>query len=188
MGPPHHPRLGLRAAAVVRERQAIPLLLVALALCLVAACVPTEGGAVEASWVIRSEGRAVSECGCADPEISRVRFRVVAIDASGTPGPDWCAGRAACEFACRRQIGTTPFAIPGGRYAISLTAIGPNGEDLALPPASGSPPRGQARIPAAPILRDVVQGQPTSLDAFVIEAGCAPACAGQGNSSACSKG
>lgn len=154
---------------------------------LVAACVPTEGGAVEASWVIRSEGRAVSECGCADPEIARVRFRVVALGANGIPGVDWCAQRAACEFPCGRQTGTTPFAIPEGRYAISLTAIGPGGEDLVQPSPPGAPSSNRAHVPAAPILREVVHGQPTQLDAFVIEAGCAPRCAGQGASSVCSK-
>jgi len=42
-------------------------------------CVPVDGGAVEASWTIRSEdGRAISSCGCTDPAIANVRLRVVA--------------------------------------------------------------------------------------------------------------
>jgi hypothetical protein len=152
------------------------------------ACVPADGGAVEASWVIRSEGRAVSECGCADPAIAKVRFRIVGVEPEAIAGADWCAGRTSCDFSCARQTGVTPFAIPAGLYAISVTALGVEGEDLTEAPPAGPAPRNVARVPTAPILRKVVEGQPTQLDAFVIEAGCAPVCSGGEDGKVCTKG
>jgi hypothetical protein len=146
-------------------------------------CVPTEGGAVEASWVLRTfDGRAISSCRCSEPEIIRVRLVVAPIEPDGTTQQDVCAGRSDCEFSCSRQSGATPFFVPTGRYAISVAPLGVGGEILA-----GEPPYGAGvRVPA-PILRDVVFGRPTQLDAVAIEAGCAATCNGEQSNRVCTR-
>jgi hypothetical protein len=147
------------------------------------ACVPTEGGAVEASWVLRTfDGRAISSCGCSEPVVARVRLVVARIEADGTSSPDVCAGRSDCEFSCSRQSGATPFFVRTGRYAISVAPLGVDGAILA-----GEPPYGAGvRVPA-PILREVVFGQPTQLDAIAIEAGCSAACNGEQSNRVCTR-
>src|SRR4029079_4701810 len=81
---------------------------------LAAGCVRVDGGAVEISWVVRStDGRAITDCTCADPPIAYVRLDLVGVggDIQGlTP----CADRTACEFPCQRQTGSTPFDIKPG--------------------------------------------------------------------------
>jgi hypothetical protein len=157
------------------------LVLIASA-CLVA-CVPVDGGAIEASWVLRSfDGRAISSCRCSQPEIARIRFIVAAVVPGGGLGEDVCAGRSDCEFSCARQSGVTRFFVPAARYAISVAPLGVGGEALA-----GEPPRGSGvRVPA-PILRDVVFGRPTQLDALAIESGCAAACNGDDGNRVCTR-
>ncbi len=153
----------------------LPLL---VALPLAAGCVRVDGGAVEVSWVLQTfDGRAISGCSCSDPEVSRVRVVVAAVDATGTPGADVCAGKPSCEFACGRGTGATQFDIAPGRYAISLRPIGTDGKPL---PAAPGGMAGGVSVPA-PILRNVAFGQPTELDAFSIQASCATACGGAGN-------
>jgi hypothetical protein len=153
-------------------------------LCLVllpwaAACVKVDGGAVEVSWVLQTfDGRSISDCSCADPEVSRVRLVVAQTDGSGAVGSDACAGMATCEFGCRRGTGATHFDIPPGLYAISLAPIGSDGHPLAL--AAGLSGTGGVAVPA-PILRTVVFGQPTELDALSIQTSCAAVCGGAGN-------
>lgn len=153
-------------------------------------CVDIDGGAIEASWVLRThDGRAIEGCDCADPAIARVRFSVMrSLADPGNQGnqppatpTDFCAGRADCEFSCARQRGATPFFLPAGQYAVSLALLGPDGVAL----ASGVGP-GAARVPA-PILRDVVYGQPTQLEAVAIETGCAETCGGDRPTRACSR-
>jgi hypothetical protein len=146
-------------------------------------CVDIDGGAIEASWVLRTrDGRAIEGCGCADPAITRVRFFVVPSVSEGAPaGSDLCEGRGDCEFACGSQRGATPFFVPAGRYAVSIVVLGVAG----APVATGVGP-GTVRVPA-PILRDVVYGQPTQLEAVAIEAGCAAACGGDVPTRACSR-
>jgi hypothetical protein len=145
--------------------------------------VAVDGGAVEASWVLRSfDGRAISDCRCTEPEVSRVRLVVVPEAPDGTWGRDVCAGRAECEFPCRRQTGATPLDVPPGRYAISITALDASGRDL----TGAEPGQGGVRVPA-PILRDVVFGQPVLGDAFRIEAACAAACDGANKNSVCTR-
>src|SRR6266850_103355 len=85
----------------------------------VGGCVQINGGAVEVSWVVHANGRAITDCSCAvaptadvgAPPIAGVRIEIVgqhgAID-----GARPCAGRAQCQFACQRQTGATPFDIP----------------------------------------------------------------------------
>jgi hypothetical protein len=149
-------------------------------LCLGAAgCVSIEGGAVEASWDLQShDGRGIADCDCTCPQIAKVRFRVVAAD-----GNDLCAGRADCEFACRRKHGATPFDIPPGSYALSLVPVGAAGLDLTGGPIDGC----SARSSVAPTLREVKHGQPTQLDAIAISADCAPACGGSDSTKVCTK-
>jgi hypothetical protein len=158
-------------------KTAILCLLLLAILPLGAACVKVDGGAVEVSWVLQTfDGRSISDCSCADPEVSRVRLVVAHLDDSGAIGADACAGVAGCEFACRRGTGATHFDIPPGRYAISLAPIGANGAPL----AAGLSGTSGVAVPA-PILRTVVFGQPTELDALSIQTSCAAVCGGAGN-------
>ena len=150
----------------------------------VGGCVDVEGGAIEASWVLRTfDGRAISGCGCASPEIARVRFVVRTIADEGEQlGDDVCAGRPGCEFSCRSQRGATPFFVPAGRFAISVLPLGTDGQPLIGAPSGN----GGVRVPA-PILRAVEFGRPTQLDAVAIESGCAQACNGDLSNKVCSK-
>jgi hypothetical protein len=144
-------------------------------------CVQIDGGSIEANWVVRTyDGRAMDGCDCADPSLSRIRFVAALVDPSGALGADVCAGRPECEFSCNSQRGATPFFVPAGRYAVSLSAIGPAGQ--VLPTLGG---KGGVHL-QAPILRDVVFGQPTQLEAFAIEANCADRCGGDQTTQACS--
>jgi hypothetical protein len=145
---------------------------------LVGSCVPIDGGAVEVSWVVHANGRAITDCSCSDPEIAAVRIDVVG--KGGTiEGTTPCAGRDQCKFSCGRQTGATPFDIPPTHgdemYAISVVPVGKDGRDL---PAVRTP---------APILRTVVEGQPTEVEAFLLEAGCATACEGMNKSGVCAR-
>ena len=142
-----------------------------------AACVRIEGGAVEVSWVIQSpEGQAINDCACSAPAIGWVQLNLKGVDgvfpeAMPCPGPD------DCKFACQRQTGSTRFDISPGtaidgstpQYEISITALGPNGEDLTMSVDGGQP---TVKAPA-PILRRVIAGQPTELEAFLLVAPCA---------------
>ena len=147
--------------------------------CLSAACVEIDGGAVEISWVIRSEaGSAITDCGCADPEIAQVRLHLEGVDAAGNPivdaagnpipGTRPCDGQAQCDFPCARQTGSTPFNIRethgDERYRVSLMAVGADGVDLL-----------QVMRPA-PILREVARGQPTEVESMQLVALCATEC------------
>jgi hypothetical protein len=166
---------------------AAPTIIVALALApaaVVGGCVDVEGGAIEASWVLRTfDGRAISGCGCSNPEIARVRFVVRSTADEGEHlGDDVCAGRSGCEFSCRSQRGATPFFVPAGRYALSVLPLGTGGEVLTGAPSGG----GGVRVPA-PILRAVEFGRPTQLDAVAIESGCAQVCNGDLSNKVCSK-
>jgi hypothetical protein len=138
-------------------------------------CVPIDGGAVEASWVVRThEGGAITDCGCSDPFIANVRLDLVGAmgDVKGTTP---CGGRTDCQFSCQRHTGATPFDIPPGFYFIKLVAVDASGQDL----TTGS---AQNLIQApAPVLRQVVNGQPTQLDAFALVAGCAASCSAHSN-------
>ena len=132
------------------------------------ACVDIDGGAVEISWVIRSEsGSAITDCGCASPSISTVR-----LDLTGVGGAvdmkKPCAANAQCDFPCARQTGATAFNIPethgDERYQVSITALGTDGSPLL-----------QVMAPA-PILREVVRGQPTEVASMQLVAECATEC------------
>lgn len=142
-----------------------------------ASCVDIDGGAVEASWDIRShDGRGISDCSCTCPAIESIRFHLRRV----RDGLDPCRGRAGCEFACQRRTGATAFDIPPGTYEISLRPIGAGGQDL----LTAAPQACSVRTPA-PILREVVRGQPTQLDAHLILSDCDASCAGGNNQKVC---
>jgi hypothetical protein len=146
---------------------------------LASGCVQIEGGSVEVSWVVHANGRAITDCSCADPVISKVRIRLEG-HGGGIEGTTPCEGRAQCEFSCQRQTGATPFDIPATRgdesYAVSVVAVGPDGVEL---------PR---VITPAPILRTVMKGQPTEVDAFLLEAaGCNEKCESMNRTGVCAR-
>jgi hypothetical protein len=152
----------------MRPAVAFPLLA-----CLLGACVKIDGGAVEISWVIRSElGSAITDCGCADPAIDKVRLVLQGVDALGNeiPGATPCAGQAQCDFPCPRQTGATAFDIQethgDERYDVSVVALGTDGSEL---------PQSVVMTPA-PILREVVRGQPTEVESMQLVADCATEC------------
>jgi hypothetical protein len=133
-------------------------------------CVRIDGGAVEASWVVRThEGGAITDCGCSDPFIASVRLDLVGA-MGDVKGATPCRGRSACDFSCQRHTGATPFDIPSGFYFMKVVAVDAAGQDLSTEAADA-----KVQAPAA-VLRQVVDGQPTQLDAFAIVAGCAPSC------------
>lgn len=135
-------------------------------------CVKIDGGAVEVSWVVRSEsGSAITDCSCADPSIDKVRLRLVRVPPLDPPSIEDdmpCDGQAQCDFPCQRQTGSTAFDIKptqaGESYAISVVAVGVDGEEL------------MGVMSPAPILRAVVQGQPTEVEAFQLVAPCRSEC------------
>ena len=142
---------------------------------LAGACVKIDGGAVEVSWVIRSTtGSAITDCGCAFPPIDTVRLVLKGVGGA-IAGTTPCAGKAQCDFPCQRQTGSTAFDIAetsgGEKYEISVVAVGADGQEI---------PQSQVMTPA-PILRDVVRGQPTEVEAFQLVAPCAAACAMSGS-------
>ncbi len=132
------------------------------------ACVEIDDGAVEISWVIRSEtGSAITDCGCASPSIATVRLKLTGV---GGTIEDYqpCAGNAHCDFPCGRQTGSTPFNIKethgDERYQVSIAAVGTDGTELL-----------QVMTPA-PILREVARGQPTEVESMQLVALCATEC------------
>jgi hypothetical protein len=137
---------------------------------LIPACVQIDGGAVEISWVVVApDGRAITDCSCASPAIAKVRLSLVGVGGD-IDGIDACAGQAQCDFPCQRQTGSTRFDIKptqnGEMYSVSVVALGADGNPL---PGVTTP---------APILRQVVFGQPTEVEAFALVAGCSATCNG----------
>jgi hypothetical protein len=145
-----------------------------LALAGLPACVDIDGGAVEVAWAIFAEdGRAINDCSCSEPGIAYVRLHLVADpDASLQP----CADNPGCRFSCGRKIGATPFSIPPGQYLMSLIAVDTNGVDVQA---------GSVRSPPAQS-RAVVRGQPTQLEAFMLETTCRAEC-NKGPAKPCTK-
>jgi hypothetical protein len=174
-----------RFAAVI-ARFYVGLGLVALGA--IAGCVDVNGGAVEVAWaVFARDGRAINDCSCAalSSDVSssepRVGIAYVRLNVVSDPTPDSqpCAGKDSCRFACNRKVGATPFMIPPGRYLMSLVPVGADGNDIAATEVKAPPP----------ISRFVVTGQPTELEAFMLEAAnCASACNVGGITNACAGG
>jgi hypothetical protein len=152
--------------------------------CMLGGCVKIDGGAVEISWVIRSTaGSAITDCGCADPQIATVRLRLQGVDGAGVEiaGDTPCEGQAQCDFPCSRQTGSTAFDIPethgDDTYAISVVPVGTDGRELT-----------QAEVDRpAPILREVVRGQPTEVESVQLVAGCATECQMMNGSGVCAR-
>src|SRR5262245_42071146 len=139
--------------------------------CLLTACVEINGGAVDISWVIRSrEGSAITDWGCASHSVANVRPILGGRGVPGSPinGATPCAGQAQCDFACSRQTGSTAFNIQetsgAERYEVSVVALGTDGSELSTV------------MTPAPILREVVRGQPTEVESMQLVADCAMEC------------
>jgi hypothetical protein len=150
----------------------IPLLALAVVATLIPACVKIHGGAVEISWVVISpSGGVITDCGCADPAIAKVRLVLVGMGGA-VEGATPCAGEAQCDFPCQSQTGATQFDIPptapGEMYEVSVVAVDGSGNEI---------PKTKIMTPD-PILQSVVEGQPTEVDAFALVAPCAPTCSG----------
>jgi hypothetical protein len=147
--------------------------------CLSTACVEINGGAVEISWVIRSDaGSAITDCGCASPSIAKVRLVLTGVGGAVDMHKP-CDGKAQCDFACARQTGSTPFNIPEThgteRYQVSVLALGADDSPLL-----------QVMAPA-PILREVVRGQPTEVASMQLVAECATECQMMNSSGVCAR-
>src|SRR5215471_10350090 len=84
-------------------------------------CVPIDGGAVEAAWVVRSADGRPATCECADPRIDGIQLSLVGASAA-VKDTRPCDGRGTCRFDCRVARGATPFDIPPGSYLMSLVA------------------------------------------------------------------
>jgi len=125
------------------------------------ACVDINGGAVEVPWIVFArDGRgAINDCSCAAPVIESVRLKLDPAGAN-TGSADPCEGVGACVFACGRKTGATPFMVPPGDYLMSIEPLGTDGQVIP-----------EDTVPA-PVLRRVVKGAPTELDAFEIQAPC----------------
>src|SRR5450432_1091600 len=119
--------------ATVATVATLATIAVALAVLAARGCVRIDGGAVEVSWVVHADGRAITDCSCADPAIANVRVQLVG-HGGAIEGLMPCAGRAQCVFGCQRQTGATPFDIPethgDEQFAVSLVAVGQDGSDL----------------------------------------------------------
>ncbi len=153
------------------------VLLAALAVVasLIPACVRIHGGAVEISWVVVSpSGGGITDCGCANPAIAKVRLVLVGLGGA-LDGATPCAGQAQCDFPCQNQTGATQFDIPptgpGEWYLAKVVAVDGSGAEI---------PQTEIMTPSTPdpILLQVTEGQPTEVDAFTLVAPCSLACSG----------
>lgn len=141
-------------------------------------CVPIDGGSVEASWiVVTHDGRGIADCGCTCPTVANVRLQLLPI----TGGEDPCAGKSTCQFSCNSQTGATRFDIPPGTYAISIVPVGVDGNDI----TNGEAGTCSAMPAVASVVRQVINGRVTQLDAMIIRADCAPRCSGSDNTKIC---
>lgn len=143
-------------------------------------CVSIDGGAVEASWTVMThDGRTITDCGCTCSPIVKIRLQLLPV--SG--GSDPCAGRSTCEFSCNQQGGATRFDIPPGSYAMALVPVGEGGDDI----TNGEAGSCRASGGVDPVVRDVVRGRVTQLDAMAIFADCAAECGGSDSTKVCKK-
>lgn len=179
-----------RAAGVIPRATPVTLVAWAAIIALIAmmggaaGCVDIDGGAVEVSWAIFSrDGRAINDCACASPRVSFVRLHLESVTDSALQP---CAGVNACRFSCGRKTGATPFMIPPGQYLMSLVPLGTDGTDIAAATTTQDP-RPSVQRPA-PQWRSVVRGQPTQLEAFMLEADCESRCRGAEIFAACTAG
>lgn len=144
----HHARLQFERARRFAAPFGIALLLV-----LPSSCISIDGGAVEARWTLRTiDGRAVA---CTDDRarISTIRFVLAPQDGDAIDDP--CAVGTTCLFPCDPGVGTTPFVIPEGSYAMSLLPL--DETDTPLDSSDG------ITVPA-PTVRQIRRGQLTNLN------------------------
>jgi hypothetical protein len=143
-------------------------------------CVSIDGGAVEVSWkVVTRDGRGIADCGCTCPPIPKVRLQLLPL----AGGSDPCAGRAASQFSCNWQSGATRFDIPPGSYAVSLVPVGADGNDI----TNGAVGTCSAGGGVDPVVREVIKGRVTQLDAMEVLADCAAECGGSNSTKLCTK-
>jgi hypothetical protein len=109
----------------------------------------------------------------------KVRIRLVPV----AGGSDPCAGQAACQFSCDQGSGATRFDIPPGSYAVSVVPVGADGNDI----PTGAVGTCSARAGIDPVVREVVQGRVTQLDATTVLTDCAAECGGSDNNKVCTK-
>jgi hypothetical protein len=117
-------------------------------------CVEVNGGAVELSWVIRDVNGTT--CSCERAEIDRVVL--YARDCSSRNADGSCVGMTGERvgmWACDDKHGITGFVIDEGRWAFSIEPVLVSGYAAT------------ADVPP-PVIRDVVEGEPTQLDAWLI--------------------
>lgn len=144
-------------------------------------CVPIDGGAVEASWVVVTpDGRTISDCSCTCARVAKVRLKLEPL----AGGADPCVGRDSCRFSCNLQSGATRFDIPPGSYAISVVPVDANGNDITDGEAGGDC---RAEPGTNPVVREVVKGRVTGLDASIVLADCAPECGGSDDTKVCTR-
>ncbi len=129
---------------------------------LIQGCVDVQGGAIEARWDIRN--KLGERIGCAKAEqnvgLSTLRFK---LEPAGG-GQDPCDGDSRCLFSCTGAegdvvLGSTPFFVPEGNYAISTLCLDATG--AALTPSNGV-------ISPSPVVRTVWEGEVTDLDVNLI--------------------
>ncbi len=114
----------------------------------VCACVDINGGAVELSWSLRTD--TGMERTCAQTAIVQVSLCMRDCDTPPCDGVQTCP----TAFECDRLRGATQFDIPPGRKEITIRP------DCA---------RGPARVVVPPpLVRDIVKGDVTELNALLI--------------------
>jgi hypothetical protein len=154
---------------------ASPRLAIAALAVATAGCVDIAGGAVEVPWAIFAfDGRAITDCACAVPTIASVRLELTS-HPDGALRP--CDGLSSCTFSCREKIGATPFVIPPGRYLMGLVPLTEGGLEISAAEIERT----------SPLLRDVVRGQPTELEAFFFKAPCSAGCRGSSATEPCTR-
>jgi hypothetical protein len=121
-------------------------------------CIEIDGGAVEARWVLRTNSGIALTCDDDRARIDAIRF-ILDLQNEEANGADPCGDDPRCEFRCERGVGTTPFFIPDGMYAISLQVLDANATALG--------PRDGVIVPSA-LVRQVRTGQLTNLNVNLI--------------------
>jgi len=119
-----------------------------VALVAVAGCVDINGGAVEFSWSLRTD--TGMERTCAQTSITQVTLCMRDCDTEPCTGAETCPS----TFPCDRLRGATQFDIAPGRKAIEIR-----------PDCASGPAR---VIVPPPLVRDIVKGDVTELNALLI--------------------
>ena len=134
----------------------------ALTCALISGCVDVQGGALEARWDIRNRLGERIGCDKAGQTVGLSKLRFKASPTGG--GTDPCASDDRCQFSCEGAegdvvLGSTPFMVPEGNYAISTEVT--NSAGTVLTPSDGV-------ISPSPVVRAVRDGEVTDLDVNLI--------------------